>query len=214
VRSLVVGASTVTFLDIEDLVSCGVEGMIEAYHAFDPARGVRFSTYALPRIRGSILDALRSAHPLPRSLQELAAANDNATARLYSELGRTPTTAEVAAHLGLPVEKFLSSLRASSISVLSLEKLTNRDDETAATLAELADDDPGVDPEQVVAESTLRRYVVVAIRRLPERERRIICDYYLRGCSLQSIAKAMAISEGRASQIRDRAVRRIREEIA
>ena len=120
----------------------------------------------------------------------------------------------MATHLGLPVEKFLASLRASSVSVLSLEKLTNRDDETAATLAELADDDPGVDPEQVAAEGSLRRCVAAAIRRLPERERRIICDYYLRACSLQSIAHALCISEGRASQIRDRAIRRIREELS
>lgn len=211
VRSLVVGGSTTTYLALEDLVSCGVEGLIEAYWAFDPSRGVRFSTYAVPRIRGSILDALRSAHPLPRYLQELASANDNATARLYCELGRTPTHAEVAAHLGLPADRFETSLSASSITVLSLEKLTNRDDEVAATLAELADDDPGIDPDHVAQEDSLRRRVRAAIRRLPDRERRIVRDYYIRARSLESIARDMAISKGRASQLRDRAVRRLRQ---
>ena len=91
VKRVVAGATNSSILGYEDMLSCGVQGLIEAYRAYDANRGAKFSTYALPRIRGSILDALRAAHPLPRSLQKVSSDIEKASAGLYTDLGRSPT---------------------------------------------------------------------------------------------------------------------------
>ena len=91
VNRIVAGSSQSTILGYEDMVSCGVQGLLEAHRTYDDERGAKFSTYALPRIRGSILDALRAAHPLPRSLQKVSSDIEKATTGLYGDLGRTPT---------------------------------------------------------------------------------------------------------------------------
>src|SRR2546428_9269279 len=88
VNRLMGGSTSTSILQYEDMVSCGVQGLIEAYHAYDPERGAKFSTYALPRIRGAILDALRAVHPLPRSLQKASADIEKAPSALHVELGR------------------------------------------------------------------------------------------------------------------------------
>jgi RNA polymerase sigma factor for flagellar operon FliA len=211
VNRLVAGSSYSGILQYEDMVSFGVQGLIEAYGAYDPDRGAKFSTYALPRIRGSILDALRAAHPLPRSLQKASSDIDKAVSALYVGLGRTPTKAEVAQELGIPLDELLALSQASNIRILSLESfadLTVSGD--TEKLTEMADDDPGIDPHTVTQREMLRIQVLDALRTLPEREREIIRLYYLESRSLKSIGSALAISESRASQLRHRAIRRLR----
>ena len=123
VNRITVGSSSAGILQYEDMISCGVQGLIEAHRSYDPNRGAKFSTYALPRIRGAILDALRAAHPLPRSLQKFSSDVDRASAALNVSLGRTPTKAELAQQLGLSQQEFLSTLRTSNIHVISLDGL-------------------------------------------------------------------------------------------
>lgn len=211
VNRIAVGSTSAGILQYEDMVSCGVQGLIEAYRAFDPRRGAKFSTYALPRIRGAILDALRAAHPLPRSLQKFSSDLDHASAALNAELGRTPTKAELAEHMGLSHRDFLSTLRTSNIRVVSLDGLA----ETAVNgntekLWEMADEDPGIDPDSMAQETMVRRLLQQAVKLLPERERTIVHLYYMQSRSLKSIGRALGISESRASQLRHRAIRRLR----
>ena len=211
VNRVVAGSSQSTILQYEDMVSCGVQGLIEAHRTYDPDRGAKFSTYALPRIRGSILDALRAAHPLPRSLQKASSDIEKAVSSLYADLGRTPTRAEVAERLGMPLDELLSISQATSIKVLSLEGLADLTVNGATEkLTELADDDAGIDPHSVAQNQMLRDLLIDAIGDLPERERQIIRLYYIESRSLKSIGQAMAISESRASQLRHRAIRRLR----
>ncbi|MDZ4277522.1 MAG: FliA/WhiG family RNA polymerase sigma factor [Dehalococcoidia bacterium] len=214
VNRIAVGASSAGILQYEDMVSCGVQGLIEAYHAFDPTRGAKFSTYALPRIRGAILDALRAAHPLPRSLQKFASDVDQASSALNVRLGRSPTKEELAKQLGLSHRDFLATLRTSSIRVISLDGLA----ETAVNghtekLWEMADDDPGVDPDSMAQDTMVRRMLRHAVEQLPERERTIVHLYYMQAHSLKSIGKQLGISESRASQLRHRAIRRLRSSL-
>src|SRR5262249_37437452 len=115
VNRVVAGASNSSILGYEDMLSCGVQGLIEAYRAYDPNRGAKFSTYALPRIRGSILDALRAAHPLPRSLQKVSSDIEKASASLYTDLGRSPTREELAERMGLNVDELMAQTKASSV---------------------------------------------------------------------------------------------------
>jgi RNA polymerase sigma factor for flagellar operon FliA len=211
VNRVVAGSSYSSILQYEDMISCGVQGLIEAHRSYDPDRGAKFSTYALPRIRGSILDALRAAHPLPRSLQKMSSDIEKAVSGLYTDLGRTPTKAEVAERLNLGLEELLAASQATSIRVFSLESLAdmtvNGDTEK---LTEMADDDPGIDPHSVTEQEQLRRQLLEAVEKLPERERQIVQLYYIESRSLKSIGQAMAISESRASQLRHRAIRRLR----
>ncbi|OGO51287.1 MAG: hypothetical protein A2148_00340 [Chloroflexi bacterium RBG_16_68_14] len=211
VNRIAVGSSSAGILQYEDMVSFGVQGLIEAYHSFDPERGAKFSTYALPRIRGAILDALRSAHPLPRSLQKFASDVEHASAALHARLGRSPTKAELAEQMGLSKPEFLATLRTSNIRVVSLDGLA----ETAVSgntekLWEMADDDPGVDPDSMAQDTMIQHMLHEAVEQLPERERTIVRLYYMRSHSLKSIGKALGISESRASQLRHRAIRRLR----
>jgi RNA polymerase sigma factor for flagellar operon FliA len=211
VNRVVAGSSQSTILQYEDMVSCGVQGLIEAHKTYDPDRGAKFSTYALPRIRGSILDALRAAHPLPRSLQKASSDIEKAVSSLYADLGRTPTRAEIAERMGIPLEELLHISQATSIKVLSLESLADLTVNGATEkLTELADDDAGIDPHSVAQNQMLRDQLIEAIEDLPERERLIIRLYYIESRSLKSIGRAMAISESRASQLRHRAIRRLR----
>jgi RNA polymerase sigma factor for flagellar operon FliA len=205
VNRIVAGSSHSSILQYEDMVSCGIQGLLEAYRTYDPDRGAKFSTYALPRIRGSILDALRAAHPLPRSLQKASSDIERAVSSLYTDLGRTPTKSEIAERLGLPLEELLAVSQATSIRVLSLESLAEMTVNGATEkLTEMADDDPGIDPHSVAQSQILRSQLLDAIEDLPEREREIIRLYYIESRSLKSIGRSMAISESRASQLRHR----------
>jgi RNA polymerase sigma factor FliA len=211
VNRIVAGQMHSSILQYEDMVSCGVQGLLEAYKAYDRLRGAKFATYALPRIRGSILDAFRAANPLPRSLQRASSNIDRAISALYGDLGRTPSMAEIAERLELPLDELITISQATSIRVLSLESLA----EVAVSgsiekLTGIADDDSTVDPETVAERKHLRARLLQAIDALPERERQIIRLYYLESQALKNIGTALSISESRASQLRHRAIRRLR----
>ncbi len=211
VNRIAVGSSSAGILQYEDMVSCGVQGLIEAYHSFDPTRGAKFSTYALPRIRGAILDALRAAHPLPRSLQKFSSDMDRASSELHANLGRSPSRAELAKRMGLGEREFLDTLRSSTVHVISLDGLAD----TAVSgntekLWEMADEDPSIDPDSKAQDTMVRRMLHEAVEQLPDRERTIVHLYYMQARSLKSIGRALGISESRASQLRHRAIRRLR----
>jgi len=211
VNRIAVGSSSAGILQYEDMISCGIQGLIEAYHSYDPKRGAKFSTYALPRIRGAILDALRAAHPLPRSLQKFSSEMERASAALHVRLGRSPSKAEIAQQLGLSQKEFLTSLRTSNVRVISLDGLADTAvNGNTEKLIEMADDDPGVDPDSMAQDRMVRRILHEAVALLPDRERTIVHLYYMQAHSLKSIGKALGISESRTSQLRHRAIRRLR----
>jgi RNA polymerase sigma factor for flagellar operon FliA len=211
VNRISVGSANGGILQYEDMVSYGVQGLIEAYYSFDPDKGAKFSTYALPRIRGSILDAIRATHPLPRSLQKFGSDVEKAMSALHVSLGRAPTRDEIAAQMGIEPREFVQSLRTSSVRVVSLQSLS--DNSTGGNdekLWEMADDDPSIDPDAVAEEEMVRAKLAVAVEMLPEREKTIVRLYYMKSQSLKSIGEALGISESRASQLRHRAIRRLR----
>lgn len=211
VNRISVGSANGGILQYEDMVSYGVQGLIEAWYAFDPNKGAKFSTYALPRIRGSILDAIRATHPLPRSLQKFGSDLEKATSALHVKLNRAPTRDELAEQMGFAPRDFMQSLRTSNVRVVSLQSLSD----SASTgsdekLWEMADDDPNIDPDSVAEEDMVRVLLAHAVEALPDRERMIVRLYYMKAQSLKSIGDALGISESRASQLRHRAIRRLR----
>jgi RNA polymerase sigma factor for flagellar operon FliA len=211
VNRIAVGSANGGILQYEDMVSCGVQGLIEAWYAFDPTKGAKFSTYALPRIRGSILDSIRATHPLPRSLQKFGSDLEKATAALHVTLNRAPTRDELAEFMGIDPRDFMASLRTSNLRVISLQGLSeNSSNGNDEKLWEMADDDPNIDPDSVAEETMVRARLAHAVELLPERERTIVRLYYMKSQSLKSIGQALGISESRASQLRHRAIRRLR----
>ena len=211
VNRVAVGSCGASILQYEDMVSCGIQGLIEAYHSFDPNKGAKFSTYALPRIRGAILDALRAAHPLPRSLQKFSSDAEKATSALHARLRRAPSHEEIAQEMGLTQKDYLTSLSSASVRTVSLENLADTAvDGNTEKLWEMADDDPTVDPDAMVEKTVVKSKLREALDALPERERKIVRLYYLESKSLKSIGQSLGISESRASQLRHRAIRRLR----
>lgn len=211
VNRIAVGSTNGGILQYEDMVSYGVQGLIEAWYAFDPDKGAKFSTYALPRIRGSILDAIRATHPLPRSLQKFGSDLEKATAALHASLDRAPTRDELAAQMGVDPSDFMVSLRTSNVRVVSLDSIAeNAANGNSEKLWEMADDDPNIDPDSVAEETMVRAKLAEAVELLPARERMIVRLYYMKSQSLKSIGATLGISESRASQLRHRAIRRLR----
>jgi len=211
VNRISVGSANGGILQYEDMISYGVQGLIEAWFAFDSTKGAKFSTYALPRIRGSILDAIRATHPLPRSLQKFGSDLEKATAALYVKLGRAPTRDELAEYMGIEARDFMQSLRTSNVRVVSLQSLSESSSSgNDEKMWEMADDDPNIDPDAVAEEDMVRAMLADAVEALPDRERMIVRLYYMKAQSLKSIGDALGISESRASQLRHRAIRRLR----
>lgn len=199
-------------VDFDDLVSAGTIGLINALENFDASRGLAFSTFAAPRIRGAILDDLRRRDHVPRSVRrkqrELARAHDALTARL----DREPTDAEMAEEMGVDVEKLWRWRREAEYAArLSLDHPMDRQTGTGATPEEIMAG--GVDGEAVEAGITHKEEVALLrdeILNLKDQERLVISLYYFEELKLHEIATVLGVTESRVSQIRSKAVANLR----
>ena len=193
-------------VDTGDLVSAGVFGLMNAIDRFDPSQGAKFETYAIPRIRGAILDSLRSLDWVPRSVRSRSRAVQDAIARLEHELGRTPTDEEIAAELSIEVselEKWLADIASSSVGPLDHVAL---DDTPSASGAH--------EPGRAMEEDELRAAMRTEISKLPEREQAVLVLYYDDGLTLAEIGEALGVTESRISQIHTKAVLQLRSRLA
>lgn len=199
-------------VELSDLVNTGVIGLIEAMSNFDPDRGVKFETYAVPRIRGAILDELRSLDWVPRSTRAKSREIDKATARLENELGRTPSQRELAKTLKISTSELFSAVDdVSSATMLSLDELIYKEeDNRQVPRVETLED---VNNESVLGDlekQELKGYLVQAISGLSEQERLVVALYYYEELTLKEIGEVMQISESRVSQIHTKAVLKLR----
>jgi RNA polymerase sigma factor for flagellar operon FliA len=199
-------------VELSDLVNTGVIGLIEAMSNFDPERGVKFETYAVPRIRGAILDELRSLDWVPRSTRAKSREIDRATARLENELGRPPSQRELAKTLKISTGELFSAIDdVSSATVLSLDELIYKEEDNrqvprVETLQDLSCESVLGDLEK----QELKAYLVQAISNLSEQERLVVALYYYEELTLKEIGEVMQISESRVSQIHTKAVLKLR----
>jgi RNA polymerase sigma factor for flagellar operon FliA len=199
-------------VEVSDLINTGVIGLIEAMSNFDPDRGVKFETYAVPRIRGAILDELRSLDWVPRSTRAKSREIDKATARLENELGRPPSQRELAKTLKISTSDLFSAVDdVSSATMLSLDELIYKEeDNRQVPRVETLQD---VTSECVLGElekQELKAYLVQAISGLSEQERLVVALYYYEELTLKEIGEVMQISESRVSQIHTKAVFKLR----
>ena len=206
-RSLAVEA------DFDELVSAGTIGLMTAVKSFDARRGLAFSTFAVPRIRGSILDELRRQDHVPRSVRRKARDISRARERLMRQLGRRPEDAEMALQLGTDVQTFWRWQSEVEGAVhLSLTSPTADDGMTVPARVEFLSNDEEATDERLSRESEVA-VLREAILRLNDQERTVLSLYYFEELKSADIADVLGISESRVSQIRSKALGRLRAEL-
>lgn len=198
-------------LDYEDVLSFGTIGLIEAVERFDSTKGVKFETYAISRIRGSIIDALRSLDRLPRSVRQKMRETTEAILALTNDLGREPADEEVAAALGLSAEAYRRQLIDASWTTVSLDAVGAREDEEEGGSAAAGIADPDYEDFSLGMEHQERiGDLAHSIRELPEREQLILSLYYQEELTMREVSQVLNISESRVCQLHARALGRLR----
>jgi len=200
-------------LDFDDLYSAGVIGLINAVDKFDPKREVKFITYAIPRIRGAIIDELRALDWLPRSLRQKVNKLQNTYAYLENRLLRPAKDEEVSSHLGVSVEELRGLLSSASRSVvLSLDEELRLSDDSHTTRA-----DQAIRHEKscrdVVARGEMIEILKGAIETLPEKERLVVAMYYYDDMTFKEIGKVLSVTESRICQLHTKAMTRLRSRL-
>lgn len=198
-----------TEVDLDDLISAGLFGMIDAIEAFDPERGVKFETYCSPRVRGAILDELRSMDWVPRLVRNRSQRIQGATKALQSELGRMPTDTEVADRVGVTVPEFHRMSRdANAVSMTSLSrKAYGGDSSREVSEVDVLRDDTAVNPVHEVQKSDLKKLIQ---KGLTPTERLILVLYYYEQMTMKEIGTTLDLSESRVSQMHSAIVDRLR----
>jgi RNA polymerase sigma factor FliA len=196
-----------------DLISYGLIGLINAIERFDPEREIKFETYAIPRIRGAIIDELRALDWVPRSVRARAREIERANASLEAQLGRAPSEEEMADHLGLSVGEFRDALLGiANSSVLALDDLWSFADPEGGQISvlEVIRDPNAADPEAEAQTAELKDRLADAIESLPERERLVVALYYYESLTLREIGEILGVTESRVSQLHTKAVLALR----
>ncbi len=199
-------------IELDDLISSGVLGLMDAIEKYDSTKGAKFKTYAEFRIRGSIMDELRALDWVPRSIRQKATAIDKVHKKLEQQLGRPATNEEAAEEMGMEVDEYLDNVQAAqSKPILSLEDLglTDKKGDKKSLLDCLAGS-KDADPQVSYRLEELKRVIAEAIDSLSEKERLMISLYYYEELTMKEIGLVLGITESRISQIHSKAVSRLR----
>ena len=201
-------------LDHDELVSAGTLGLMAAMTAFDPERGLAFSTFAVPRIRGAILDELRRQDHVPRSVRRKPRDIQAASSAVAARLGRAPDASEVAQALGVDVQtlwKWESDVEGA-IRV-PIDRPVNERGESQSSLLDLLHTDPAEAADEQLGREQEIAILREAIMRLKEQERTVLALYYFEELKLHEIAEILGLTESRVSQVRSKALARLREQV-
>ena len=199
-----------------DLVSYGLLGLIGALERYDPSRNIKFETYAVSRIKGSIIDELRALDWVPRSVRSWARKVEGAVTDLENRLTRAPTDDEIAAELGVEPEEFQDILnQISCASIVALDEFwdSGGTGQDKVNLIDTIEDSDAPDPSRAYRIQVVKETLTTAIERLPERERIVIGLYYYEGLTLKEIGEVLGVTESRVSQLHTKAVLRLRGRI-
>jgi RNA polymerase sigma factor for flagellar operon FliA len=212
------GSGLPAHVDENDLVSYGLLGLIGAIERFDPDRDIKFETYAIARIKGSIIDELRALDWVPRSVRSRARDIERAIAELERKLHRAPTDEEISEKLGLTTDELndsLSEIGRSSIAALDeLWTISSGDGGDQIALIDTIEDTQGPEPQSELAQTELKEALGEAIARLPEREKLVVTLYYYEELTLREIGEVLGVTESRVSQLHTKAVLRLKARLA
>jgi RNA polymerase sigma factor FliA len=199
-----------------DLVSYGIFGLIDALEKFDRSREIKFETYAIPRIRGAIIDELRSLDWVPRSVRFKAREVEKAYTELEAKLKHAPSDAEVAGHLGVSLAELHEIVtQISFVTVTALEEVvsTGADRGESLSLLDTLADMAAIDPSSGIEGNETRAMLSAAINSLSEREKIVITLYYFEGLTLAEIGEVLGVTESRVCQIHTKAVGLLRNNL-
>jgi RNA polymerase sigma factor for flagellar operon FliA len=200
-------------VELDDLISVGVFGLMDAIAAFDPERGIKFETYCAPRIRGAILDELRSMDWVPRLVRSRANKLTAATRQLEAELGRSPTGEEMARRLGVPAAEYDRMAKdAHAIGMVSLSrKLFEGEGGQDVTEVDILEDRRALDPVRETQRRDLKRLIAGSLTRA---ERLILILYYFEQMTMKEVGAALDLSESRVSQMHSSILARLKAQMA
>ena len=195
-------------ISVEDIAGYGVEGLINAIERFSPQKNTRFETYALIRIRGSILDRIRSQDFLPRSVRKKIKDIKQAAEILKQQLGRTPTTTEIANYLDMEPEK-VSQIMSEDVVVTSIyDKRGSSDD--SMEIIDTIEDSNKLNPQEQMEEKNVKTDLQRALQRLPERERVLMVLYYQENMTMKEIGETLGMSESRVCQLHAQSIMKLK----
>ena len=191
-------------IELDDLIQAGMVGLLEALGRFDATQGATFATFASQRIRGAMMDELRTRDWLPRSVRRSARAVDRAVRQLEQQLGRAPEENEIAQHLEMPLSEYQQLLNdTNSGQLLPFEELV-------ADGGEPVNNELGSSPFEQLLDGQQRQTLIDAIEALPEREKLLMALYYQEELNLKEVGAVLGVTESRVSQLHSQAVSRLR----
>jgi RNA polymerase sigma factor for flagellar operon FliA len=191
----------------DDLYGAGVVGLIDAVERFDASRGVAFTTFAEMRVRGAILDNLRSTDWASRAMRRRGRDIQTAYAQLEQASGRPATEEEVAGYMKISLPELRESLQ--DISALKITTLDERDEVTGFSIADMVAD-KSQSPLDELGNAEFKRHLAQSVNKLPERERQVIALYYVEELTMKEIGEVIGVTESRVSQLRSQAIVRLR----
>lgn len=199
-------------VELDDLISAGVFGLMDAIDAFDMTRGVKFETYCVPRIRGAMLDELRTMDWVPRLVRSKASKLGEATKTLEARLGRHPSEVELAEHMAMSVQEIEKMiLEANAVNLISLnKKWYETDSYKDVREIDILEDKKGEDPTRRIQKNDLMRLVTKGLNR---NERLIIILYYYEELTMKEIGATLDLSESRVSQMHSSIVQRLQTQL-
>ncbi len=202
-------------VDVNDLISAGVMGLIDALNRYDPSRNIQFKTFAEFRIRGAMLDELRSLDWVPRSVRKKAALLEKTYAELEQKLERPAEDDEVAEALGISLEEFYRMLEETrGVSFVDIESIRRKiPDLNEDDIFDLIIDPNQTDPFDDCRLQELRDILAEAISELPEKEKLVVSLYYYEGLTMREIGEILGYTESRISQLHSKAISRLRAKI-
>lgn len=197
-------------VQIDDLIQAGLIGLMDAISRFEEGQGAQFETYASQRIRGSMLDELRSADWMPRGVRQAQRKIESAILKAEQELGRSPSESEVAVAMGLKLEEYQEMLFESRGAQLVFYDDYAEDGNGEGYLDRQMDGDEHANPMEMLGDQRFRQGLVAAIEALPEREKMLMGLYYEQELNFREIAAILGVTESRVCQLHTQAVTRLR----
>ena len=202
-------------IELDDLISSGVIGLMDAIEKYDPTRDNKFKTYAEFRIRGSILDELRAQDWVPRSVRDKAKMLDRTLIQLEAELGRSATDEEIAEKLEMSIEEFYDLVnQVKPVSVLSIDEQATFSTVDKQSILNLLEGCKINNPFNQLNLKSVKEIVTTSIEDLPERQRLVLSLYYYEDLNLKEIGRILRVTESRVSQLHAQAISRLRAKLS
>jgi len=203
-------------VEFDDLVSYGNFGLLDAIEKYNPDKEVKFKTYAMTRIRGAVFDELRTIDWIPRSIRQKAKHVEKTIVELENRLGRTVEDEEIAHELELSIDEFhILVSKISGTSLVSLNDIWHGNDESdELSFMETIESPSNMNPDVMVEREETKDLIIESIKRLPEKEKKVIVLYYYEDLTLKEIGDVLEVTESRVSQLHTKAIMRLRGRLA